>query len=326
MVVPLTVDDWPLVPIRTARLVLRAPEARDREAFLDLGTDDEVNRHLGGGRDRAVLDAELPEVPADRPGQFVVEHDGELVGWIGLNRRDPSRPGAEHPDLELSWVSPVLSWGHGYATEAATAVLAWVDAVLGEPVVVCTQVANTRSFALASRLGFTELARFEEFGAEQWFGVRHPGVRRATPADATRMAAVAEAAYTPYLERMGGMRPGPLDADYAAAVAESEAWVVEHDGDVVGFLLLVAEDDALLLDNVAVLPAHHGRGVGRALLTLAEARAVALGHDRIRLFTHVTMVENQRLYERLGYVETHRGGADGLVRVFYAKTGIRQGI
>ncbi|MCF6379849.1 GNAT family N-acetyltransferase [Nocardioides KLBMP 9356] len=178
MAAPLTVDDWPVAPIRTARLVLRPPEARDRDAFLDLGSDPEVNRHLGGGRDRAELDAELPEVPADRPGQFVVDHDGELVGWVGLGRRDPSRPGAGHPDLEISWVTSRSAWGHGYATEAAAAVLAWADTVLAEPVIVCTQVANEPSLALAGRLGFTELARFEEFGAEQWFGVRPPGGQR----------------------------------------------------------------------------------------------------------------------------------------------------
>ena len=145
------------------------------------------------------------------------------------------------------------------------------------------------------------------------------GVRRATPADAARMAYVAEAAYSPYLERMGGLRPGPMDTDYAAAVSGTEAWVAELDGTVVGFLLLVAEEDGLLLDNVAVLPTHHGQGIGRALLTLAEERAAALGRDRIRLYTHVTMVENQRLYERHGYTETHRAGAHGLVRVFYEK-------
>ncbi|WP_439938752.1 GNAT family N-acetyltransferase [Nocardia sp. N13] len=174
MALPLTVDGWPPAPIRTARLVLRAPEARDREEFLDLGSDDEVNHHLGGGQDRATLDASLPEVPADRPGQFVMEHDGRFVGWVGLGRRDPARPGAGGPDLELSYVLPVHAWGHGYATEAASAVVAWADSHLGEPVVVCTQVANTRSRALAARLGFTELERFEEFGAEQWLGVRQP--------------------------------------------------------------------------------------------------------------------------------------------------------
>ncbi len=318
MAAPLNVD-WPIAPIRTERLLLRAPEARDRETFLDLGSDDEVNHHLGGGQDRATLDAELPEVPADRPGQFVVEHDGEFVGWIGLGRRDPSRPGAEHPDLELSYVTPMSAWGHGYATEAATAVLAWSDDVLGEPVVVCTQSSHTRSLALAARLGFTEVARFEEFGAEQWFGLRQPGLRRATTADAARMAYVAEAAYAPYVERMGGLRPGPMDTDYSAAVDDTEAWVVRADGDVVGFLLLAPEDDGMLLENVAVLPSHHGRGFGRALLVLAEERTLARGLDRIRLYTHVTMVENQRLYERHGYVETHRTTEHGFTRVFYEK-------
>ena len=47
--------------------------------------------------------------------------------------------------------------------------------------------------------------------------------------------------------------------------------------------------------------------------------ARAVGHDRVRLYTHVSMVENQRLYERLGYVETRRGHEDGLARVFYEK-------
>ena len=38
----------------------------------------------------------------------------------------------------------------------------------------CTQATNLPSLRLAGRLGFTELDRFEEFGAEQWFGVRRP--------------------------------------------------------------------------------------------------------------------------------------------------------
>lgn len=175
---PLAVDDWPPAPIRTQRLVLRPPQARDRADFLDLGSDDEVNHHLGGGRDRAELDAQLPAVPADRPGQFVLEHEGLFVGWMGIGHRDPERPGGAHlpaPLLELSYVLPQAAWGHGYATEAGAAVLAWASDRFDEPVVLCTQVANTRSLALAARLGFTELERFEEFGAEQWFGVRRPG-------------------------------------------------------------------------------------------------------------------------------------------------------
>lgn len=111
-----------------------------------------------------------------------------------------------------------------------------------------------------------------------------------------------------------------MDADYEALVISSEAWVAECDDVVVGFLALVDEVDAMLLENVAVLPSHHGRGVGRALLELAEERAVATGHSRLRLYTHVTMVENQRLYRRIGYAETRRASEQGFTRVFYEKS------
>jgi ribosomal protein S18 acetylase RimI-like enzyme len=133
------------------------------------------------------------------------------------------------------------------------------------------------------------------------------------------MARVAQAAYTPYLGRMAGLRPRPMDTDYLAAVTDTEAWVAESDGQVVGLLLLVREEDGMLLDNVAVLPTQHRRGVGRALLELAEERTRAHRLGRIRLYTHVTMVENQALYERIGYVRTHDATEDGVTRVFYEK-------
>jgi hypothetical protein len=39
-----------------------------------------------------------------------------------------------------------------------------------EPVVLYTQIANDRSMRLAAKLGFSEVERFEKYGAEQWFG------------------------------------------------------------------------------------------------------------------------------------------------------------
>ncbi|WP_282434935.1 hypothetical protein [Nocardia panacis] len=40
--------------------------------------------------------------------------------------------------------------------------------------VLCTQSANDRTMRPAARLGFTEMERFEDYGAEQWFGVWSP--------------------------------------------------------------------------------------------------------------------------------------------------------
>ncbi len=65
--------------------------------------------------------------------------------------------------------------GSAYATEACTAALDWFSTVLpGEPVALCTRIDNAPSLRLALKLGFTEVSRFEEFGAEQWFGARRP--------------------------------------------------------------------------------------------------------------------------------------------------------
>ena len=71
-----------------------------------------------------------------------------------------------------------------------------------------------------------------------------------------------------------GIRPAPMDADYVHAVAHDEVWVADGDGpDPAGFVVLCAESDHLLLENVAVDPAYQGRGIGRTLLDLAEQRA-----------------------------------------------------
>ncbi len=170
---------WPPAPIRTDRLVLREPEAGDRAGFVELFASPEVGTYLGGHRPRAELERAVPDVPGRRTGLFVIDLDGTMIGMVTLERRDAQRPGRLRPDAaeaELGYMLLPQAWGHGYAAEACAAALDWfAGAVPGEPVVLCTQTANDRSMRLAAKLGFTEVARFEEYGAEQWFGVWSPG-------------------------------------------------------------------------------------------------------------------------------------------------------
>jgi RimJ/RimL family protein N-acetyltransferase len=155
--------------------VLREPEARDRAAFIELLASPEVHTYLGGPRPRDELEREVPEVHGQRPGCFVVDLDGAMIGEILLRRAtEHSRPAAAGK-VDLGYLFLPQVWGFGYAAEACAAALDWLDGALpGEPVVLATQTANDRSMRLAAKLGFTEVERFHAWDAEQWLGLRPP--------------------------------------------------------------------------------------------------------------------------------------------------------
>jgi RimJ/RimL family protein N-acetyltransferase len=166
---------WPPAPIRTERLVLRQSEARDRPAFVELLASPEVHTYLGGARPRDEIERELPEVPEQWPGSFVVELDGAMIGQILLRRAPERFRPAAAGKADLGYLFLPRAWGSGYAAEACAAALDWFDSVLpGEPVVLTTQSANTGSMRLAAKLGFTEVERFQAWDAEQWLGRRPP--------------------------------------------------------------------------------------------------------------------------------------------------------
>jgi RimJ/RimL family protein N-acetyltransferase len=167
---------WPPPePIRTERLVLREPASGDRAAFIELHSSPEVHTYLGGPRPRDELEREMPEVPERWPGSFVVDLDGKMIGHVLLRRATGHRRPAAVGKLDLGYLFLPRAWGHGYAFEACAAALGWLTTALpGEPVVLTTQTANTPSMRLATKLGFTELERFEAWEAEQWLGMRPP--------------------------------------------------------------------------------------------------------------------------------------------------------
>jgi RimJ/RimL family protein N-acetyltransferase len=167
---------WPPDPIETGRLVIRPTQATDRPGYIELFCTDEGRRFLGGALDRDEVEAAMPATPGQRPGVFAVESAGEFIGAVTLVRRDPERPGhvsESTNQLEIGYMFLPASWGNGYATEAVAAVLGWAETHFpSEPIILCTQSAHEASVRLAARLGFREVERFVEFGAEQWFGVR----------------------------------------------------------------------------------------------------------------------------------------------------------
>jgi len=144
-------------------------------------------------------------------------------------------------------------------------------------------------------------------------------IRPAAPTDCAAVEAVVEAAYSPYIARIG-KKPGPMLDDYARLIAEGAVSVIaEPGGAIAAIIVLLAKLDHLLLDNIAVRPDRQGRGLGRRLMAFAESEARRLGRTELRLYTHAMMTENIALHRRLGFVETGRGRQNGYDRVFMRK-------
>ncbi len=130
------------------------------------------------------------------------------------------------------------------------------------------------------------------------------------------MSAIARAAYAPFVAAIG-FEPPPMVQDFPAAIAAGRAWVIGDPAQ--GYVVAYAHGADWHIDNVAVAPAAHGRGLGGRLVRFAEDEGRARGHDRVALYTNAAMAPNLTLYPAMGYRQTDRRVENGLDRVFFEK-------
>jgi ribosomal protein S18 acetylase RimI-like enzyme len=141
--------------------------------------------------------------------------------------------------------------------------------------------------------------------------------RAATPADVDAIAGLVNRAYSMYLTRMD-REPAPMKDDYAALVSEGRVSVAV-DGEIVGAIVNWIVDADMYIDNIAVDPAAHGRGVGNLLLELAVDEARRAGCDRVWLYTNAVMTENVGYYERRGFTQYDRRIDAGYDRIYFER-------
>jgi RimJ/RimL family protein N-acetyltransferase len=143
-----------LEPMRTARLVLRAPEPRDVEAVAALANDIKVAQNTARiPHPYSVADAEswiasTNAVPGDE-SYLLTLHDDTVIGACGLHQvREDVPP-------EIGYWLGVSFWGFGYAREAVQAVITRAFDTLNYDLIVAgARISNPVSRRILESFGF----------------------------------------------------------------------------------------------------------------------------------------------------------------------------
>lgn len=143
-------------------------------------------------------------------------------------------------------------------------------------------------------------------------------IRLAEPGDVAALEACVRRAYMPYVVRMG-KEPAPMLDDYDALTKRNVVTVAMTDRQLAGLIVMWPKGDHFYIDNIAVDPSHHGKGIGQALLGEADRVAAKAGHHELRLYTNEHMTENLDFYPKRGFTETHRGLEAGYERVYFSR-------
>jgi ribosomal-protein-alanine N-acetyltransferase len=156
----------PTPTLRTDRLRLRPVTAADADDLFMLHSDGHVLRYWDGPpwSDRARADrfvAASRQMAEEGSGaRLILDRacDGAFLGWCSLTRWNP-----DYRSAAMGYCLGVEAWGHGYATEAASALLEWAfDTLDLNRVQAETDTRNLASARVLEKLGFVREGTLRE--------------------------------------------------------------------------------------------------------------------------------------------------------------------
>lgn len=147
--------------INTERLLLRMWKDTDLEPFAELNADERVCEFLPNILSKNESDALARRIhnhfETHGYGLYALEEkkSGNFIGFTGLNI--PDFNAHFMPAVEIGWRLDHKYWGHGYATEAAEAVLDYGFNTLNlQEVVSFTVPENIRSRRVMEKIGMRQ--------------------------------------------------------------------------------------------------------------------------------------------------------------------------
>jgi [ribosomal protein S5]-alanine N-acetyltransferase len=154
-------------PVQTGRLLLRAVSESDVEAVFAIHGDPETYRFHPSGVARSRKESATQLAGWQREWLEVgfgfwavrVTSDPRVIGFGGLTKRVFQ----ERPVLNTYYRFEPAAWGHGYATEMASAALMLAGRLMPElPVIVRTRPENKAAQAVARNLGLTRAPQLDD--------------------------------------------------------------------------------------------------------------------------------------------------------------------
>jgi len=138
--------------LRSPRLLLRRARADDLQAIHQIMADEQTMRYWStlphtSREETQRFFASLLSPSADSD-EFIIEHDGEVIGKIGVWRQP-----------EIGFLLRRDHWGQGYATEALQAFVAYVASRGFACLTADVDPLNIASLRLLEAAGFQETGR-----------------------------------------------------------------------------------------------------------------------------------------------------------------------
>ena len=145
-----------LTILETDRMILRCQQASDVEFLVDLWSDPEVTRYMGGPRDQDTLRSGFEETAKDPYAErFVLwplidKDSGQPVGPCGLLEKQAEG----NTEIELVYVLAPTAWGRGYATEIGNALKRYAFGEMSiRRLIALIEPRNTPSEKVAVKIG-----------------------------------------------------------------------------------------------------------------------------------------------------------------------------
>ncbi|BBK42042.1 N-acetyltransferase [Allostella vacuolata] len=170
----------PQPELRTPRLRLRTRTLADVEPILAMDADPEVRRFLGPvdpDAHRAHVTARIAE---GMPDIWAIERL-DRPGLIGLASISPRPDGLGN---QISWRLARAAWGHGFAPEAAQAILDHAARTPGYgPLVAIIDPGNAASIAVARKVGMQPVGEGHFYGGPRVLYGFAPSAHAPAPTD-----------------------------------------------------------------------------------------------------------------------------------------------